>query len=206
MKLTENDCKKIEDAVSKAEELNKLEIIPMILKQSDFYPAAHFRCALLFALATPMIIYQLPISIENPVIYIWSQLPALFIGYLLPYKSKIKRFFSTRSELKEEVHQKAIESFFIHNIHQTKERTGILIFISLLEHKIEILTDIAVKEKFSKQELKKIIKSISYNLKKKNLIEAIVSGINECGELGRRYFPLNKEEENKNELSDKVLT
>ena len=57
MKINEQEKTLIEEAINKAESKTSGEIVPVILAQSDFYPAAHFRLALLCGILFSLICY-----------------------------------------------------------------------------------------------------------------------------------------------------
>lgn len=74
----------------------------------------------------------------DPILFLYVQAGAFLLGYLLAFGRKWKRFFITKREMKEEVYQKAIESFREYGLH--KESNTILLFASLLERRVEIIT------------------------------------------------------------------
>lgn len=192
----------IEQAVKQAEHGHHGEIFPLILKQSDFYPASHFRSALLWALAVPMGMYYSPFEFSDPIWYLWAQIPALLFGYCLAYFSSVKRFFSTRSEIEEEVAQKAVESFIEYGLHQTKNKTGVMIIVSLLEHRVRILADSAYDEIMKEDDWKALTKNLATEIKKNNLSQGMIETIEEVGRIMLRHFPLKEGEVQQNEIAN----
>ena len=57
MKISENEKQLVKTAIEKAEENTSGEILPVILKSSDMYPAAHFRGALLLSAISSFLTY-----------------------------------------------------------------------------------------------------------------------------------------------------
>lgn len=115
-----------------------IETYTLVVKKSDIYPASHFRCGLLFTGLASTVVYFLPFSMEDPITIFYIQAGAFLLGYLFAYSKKWKRFFTTKREMKEEVYQKALESFYDYNLN-TKGRT-VLLFASELERRIEAIT------------------------------------------------------------------
>lgn len=142
--LSQKELAGIEAVIKECEQKTDAEFVPVIVKQSDLYPAAHFRVAICLALLLPMALYYAPWTFYDPIWYLYSSLGGLILGYALAYNHRIKRFFSTRFELTEEVHQRASEYFLENGLHSTNKRTAILIFISLMEKRIEIIADMNV--------------------------------------------------------------
>ena len=204
MELNKTEREKIKEAISEAEKSTSGEIVPIVLKQSDLYPAAHFRCAIFFAFIPPLILYYSFVDVPDPMYFIWGQIPGLILGYFLAYSPRVKRLFSTQNELAEEVHQRAVQAFFNNNLHTTRDRTGILIMASLLEHRVEILADSGINEKVPPRTWRKVLNPMVKKIKKGNLTEGLCEAINSCGSILTEHFPIKPDD--KNELSNEVIT
>jgi putative membrane protein len=206
--ISANEKSEIERIIEQAEGGHRGEIVPMIVKSSDSYPAAHFRLALLFSFFSSMALYHFPYPIDDPIWYLWVQVPACILGYLLAYRPGFKRFFSTKAEMKEEVHQRALEAFVKTGVTQTKDRTGLLIFISMLEHRVELIADSGIHSKVDKDLWRQIVTGLSVHIKKGQLVAGLTSAINECGRVLNEHFPVESEQallEEKNELANKLI-
>ncbi len=195
---------KIEDAIQNAEALTSAEIIPIVLAQSDFYPAAHFRLAILCALSLNPIIHYIPWEWEEPTWYLWVQVPALIFGYFLGFRPSFKKLFSTSSEIKEEVHQKALELFHRHKVHTTKNRNGVLILVSLLERRVEIIPDHGIIQNIESNKIQQIIKRMTRTIKREGVESGLIFGIQALGELFQEKFPIQSETDRPNELSNSL--
>ena len=200
-------CKEsIQKAIESAESKTSGEIVPVLLKQSDLYPAAHFRAAIFFGFLPPLFLYYSPLDIPDPMYFIWAHLPGLIVGHLLAYIPRLKRIFSTRKELSEEVHQRALQSFFNNELHTTEGRTGILIMVSLLEHRVEILADTGINEKVAPRTWRKIITPLTKRIRRGQITEGLCEAITQCGDTLAEYFPLTNPAEDKNELPNTLVT
>lgn len=209
MKLTKADKEQIKLAVETAEKNTRGEIVPMILKRSDAYPAAHFRAAITLGLVLGFALYYFPFyEPDDALIYIWTLMGGMFLGYCLCFHRKIKTFFLSKKEVSEEVHQRALEAFFHEGIHNTKERTGILLFISSLEHRAELIADCGINEKVDKEAWDEILRPMLQGLKEGNPGAAITKAVQECGALLEKHFPFTGDQKEKdvNELSDQIIT
>jgi putative membrane protein len=111
MKITNIDKEKIKLAIKEVELKTSGEIVPVILSQSDFYPAAHFRLALIIGIFSSLICYY-TYDFDDPILLIWSQVLGLIVGYLLAYLPFLKRIFTTQKEINEEVYQRSLEIFY----------------------------------------------------------------------------------------------
>jgi len=206
--LNEDQIENIKKAIGEAESKNTGEIIPLIVKASDNYTVANYRIALfftviffaLFCLALPEWVFtHINLSL------FWPLLALLAIGHLLSLNNSIFAFFIRKKEKVEEVKQRALQGFLHHNLHHVTDHNGILIFISLLEKRIEIIADTGISQKADEKDWTKIIKKLTSDIKKGNLEQGLILAIKKCGELLDEHFPLSPDEKKENLLENKVL-
>lgn len=203
MKLTIEDKALIKKAIVSAETKTSGEIVPVILSKSDFYPAAHFRLALIMGILFSFICYY-TVDFEDPIMLLWIQIPGMITGYLLAHIAFVKRLFTTKSEMNEEVYQRALEIFHNHSVSMTKDRTGIMIYISLLERKVEVLADSGISQKVDKDYWDKLVATLLIQIAEKKLVKGLASAISECGKSLEESFPIQSDDTN--EISDDLIT
>ena len=131
------------------------------------------------------------------------QIPGLYIGYSLGTFGVVLRPFLARSKIDEEVHQRALQAFFSRDLHATKDRTGILVMASLLEHRVEILADTGINAKVSQETWQGILTELIGKIKSGELTEGICNAVRECGEVLAEDFPGTHD--NPNEISNKII-
>ena len=81
--------------------------------------------------------------------------------------------------------------------------SGILLFFSVLERKIQIVADSGIASKISQKTWKDLANSLVEGFKSKNPTETIVKAIEECGQILAKEFPAQNE--NPNELPDGLV-
>ena len=200
--LTQSERDRISQAVLEAEKLTTGEIVPMIVAQSDDYPGARWRLAIVIALLFGFLAYFF-LDDFDPAWILWVQIPGLYIGYGLGNFSVILRPFLASSKIDEEVHQRALQAFFSRDLHATKDRTGILVMASLLEHRVEILADTGINAKVSQETWQGILTELIGKIKSGELTEGICNAVRECGEVLAEDFPGTHD--NPNEISNKII-
>jgi putative membrane protein len=205
--LTQSERDRISDTVREVEKQTTGEIVPMIVGRSDDYPGARWRLAivtaLLFGALTYFFLTNFFLDNIDPVWILWAQIPGLYAGYWLGSFGDVLRPFLLSSKIDEEVHQRAVQAFFSHNLHATKDRTGILVMVSLLEHRAEILADTGINAKVPRDTWQKILNDMIGKIKSGDLTEGICTAVSECGEVLIKEFPGSHE--NPNEISDRVI-
>jgi putative membrane protein len=203
MNISKQDKNLIAEAVKQAEGLTAGEIVPVILKQSDFYPAAHFRLCLIFGILAGLITYQ-SYDFDDPLVLLWAQIPGFILGYFLAYIPVLKRMMTPKNKMAEEVRQRAIEVFYEQNVSNTKDRTGIMIYVSLLERKVEILADCGINEKVEPDHWHNLMSKLVIDIKSETLRVGLVKAIMACGQTLSHHFPL--QDDDTDELANELIT
>ena len=200
--LTQPDRDRISCAVREAEKQTTGEIVPMFVVQSDDYPGARWRLAIVTALLFGFLAYFFLYDFD-PVWILWAQIPGLYFGYWLGSFGAVLRPFLLSSKIDEEVRQRAVQAFFSRDLHATKDRTGILIMASLLEHRVEILADTGINAKVSQDTWQGILTGMIGKIKSGDLTEGFCTAVRECGDVLAKDFPGTHD--NPNEISDKII-
>lgn len=88
------------------------------------------------------------------------------------------------------------------NMHQTKERNGVLIYIATLSKKIAIVGDEGIHQKLGNEYWENSILKLTRQFHENRKAEALVECIIECGHLLGKFFPRGHDD--KNELSNEL--
>lgn len=203
MKITAQDKERIKEAIKKVELKTSGEIVPVILRQSDLYPAAHFRSALIVGILFSLLCYYF-YDFVDPIALILAQIPGVIVGYLLAHIPFVKRMLITKSEIEEEVYQRSLEIFYKHNVSMTRDRTGIIIFISVLERKVEVLADCGINEVVSENYWNELVSNLSRRIARGEMIDGVIESIDTCGHNLIESFPIK--EDDTNEICDELIT
>ena len=200
--LNEQDAEKIRHAVGEAESRTRGEIIPMIVHASDPYAHLHVAGGIAFAI-TAFAIGAAFWPKSHPSSFLIFEIIGYAAGNLLFRLDSIKRLFLTRREMGAKVLDRALRAFYEHDLHKTKESTGILILASLLERRVQILADRGIHEKVGDAEWRKAANLLTRALKEKRTGDGFCEAIAVCAEVLARHFP--GDGENPNELPDQPI-
>ena len=187
--FNKEEQQKIEAAVRAAETKTSGEIVPIVVESSYDYPRAELIGGGTLALAVGLIVSWL-FGGES----IWWFLPIFIVGFfvfqqLIHHLPALKRKLIHPDELTEEVKEKALVSFIEHGLHETRDRTGILILISLFEHRVQVLADSGINEKVPEHTWEELVDIIVAGLKSGDSCTATCQAIERCGELLQEHFP-----------------
>lgn len=203
MKITNADKEKITNIIKEAELKTSGEFVPVILNNSDHYPAAHYRLALIISGALSIGTYYF-LDLTDPIILLWASLAGLLTGYLLAFIPFIKKIFITKEEINEETYQRALQAYFELGVTHTKRRTGVMIFLSLLEKRVFILADAGINEVVAKDYWNDQIAVLTNSLKQGDVVIGMEKVIEQIGEKLKENFPIT--DDNKNEISNTLVT
>lgn len=106
------------------------------------------------------------------------------------------------SKCKTDPLEKAILIFQKLNMHHTKLRNGVLIFIALNDRKFSIVGDQGIYSKVEPDFWNSTKKLMQEKMSSGQMIEGIITGIKEAALQLQKYFPSS--ENNKNELSNDI--
>lgn len=228
--FSDTEKKQIESAVRNAESQTSGEIVAMVVDSSDSYRDIDTLAGITLAAAVSIVPSELLFIYSDallgkvfPSLGWMSKVPdsarftsALMLFIVLtvilhiPFKlitaniPKIKRLLVPLKRIDFEVRERALRAFHEHGLSATRDATGVLFLLSVLERRVYVLADRGIYEKIKQETLNRYASSISRGIKEGKGCEALCSAINEAGrELGK-YFP--RKGDDKNELSDSIIT
>lgn len=192
--FTSEEKQRIEAAVRAAEAKTSGEIVPMVVDDSYEYPRAELIGGGTLALATGLLV-SWAIGGES----IWWFLPVFLVSFfafqqLIRKLPDLKRKLINPDELTEEVKEKALVSFLEQELHHTRDRTGILILISLFERRVQVLADSGINAKVSENTWDELVEIIIAGLKSDDACTAVCKAVERCGELLTEHFPVKDDD------------
>jgi len=225
--FTDAEKEKIRIAVENVEASTSGEIATMVVDRSDSYREAEILGAVLTAGLIALIIEVLleyiivtsslrgwsDISHQSAQIFlhgisVWTYIPMVFLlffpsRYLYRKFPTLKLPLVGRRRVEEAVRERAVRAFFEKELYRTREETGVLIFISILEHKVWILGDRGIDRKIPVTLWREFAHELSIGLHENRACETLCDIIGKMGRELAQYFP--RRADDANELSDKLI-
>ncbi len=203
------DLDKIQAAVKEAESRTSGEIVPYVVEQSDPYEEAVWRCAGLITLLTLVSMFFVhrftdfwfPVSVRE--LALATMLAGGLGAVAAHFIPLLKRFFAGKDTLHRRVTTRATEAFVSEEVFNTRDRTGILIFISSFEREVIVLGDSGINAKVEQHEWDRIVEMIITGINTKKSADGLIDAIRACGELLERKG-IEKRADDKDELSDSL--
>ena len=209
--FTEDDLRKIHDAVQAAERRTRGEIVPMVARSSARYSDARYLSGLSFALLTLTVLLTWDLGWEQHVLHLhhpgWTVLGvvlAFAVGYGAGSLPPVIRFFTSNERMAFKVRRRAELAFYEHGLHKTREGTGILIMASLLERRVQVLADKAINDRVPLGTWDTLVNDLVQGIKDGWPTEAFCKVIAKCGDLLAEHFPA-RPGDNPDELADDLI-
>ncbi len=195
----------IEQAVGEAEKKTSGEIVPVVATASGRYDRAEDVFGVLCALVAVTVAWLLfqDVTVKSGD---WASrlttvlgLPWILLliaggfalGSLLATRfPALKLPFLTRREMQEEVERNARALFQQLRVRRTAGGTGILLYVSLLEHTVRVMGDDNVAERIDEQGWAEIRDAILDGIRQGKPAEGLQHGISISGDLLAKDFPI----------------
>ena len=201
--LDEARQEQIHQAVIAAERRTVGEIIPVVLERSDDHPQANWLSSIVTVLlASVLLAPWLPWG--NPIGLLASQLGFGVLGFLLSFVLPgFKRAFVSDERAAAVAAEQALQEFYTLGLHRTEAQTGVLLFVSLFEHRVIVLGDEGIDAKVTPELWKSVEEAILTGVKQGDLSKGLTQGIGLCADVLEEHFPWTKGD--RNELPDRVI-
>lgn len=211
--FSEQDLQRIKDAVQKAEQNISGEIVPVMVARSGRYASAHYKAAVLcasFAFVVMIVCDRYVFSsasnalFYDPVFIFFTVALAGFVGALVPrFSEPLKRLLAGQKTLDLAALRRAESAFLEEEVFNTRQRTGIMIFISFFEHDVIVMADKGINSVVDKSQWDEIVADLIAHFREERVIDGLEKAIAKCGDvLLNKGF--RKSEDDINELPDNL--
>lgn len=211
LKLTAEERERISLAVRAAEQSTNAEIVPMIVSRSGLYRDAQHRAGLLLALSALTIMLTTEVlwlpwgwHASNAAWLILATLAAYGAGAWLGTQVPFIRLLTSTDRMLLKVKLRAERAFAQHAVAQTRERTGVLIMVSLLEHQIYVLADQPLFQRVPVERWSLVVEIAVGRLRSGDIVGGLCQSIQACGALLAEVCP-GHPDDNPNELSNELV-
>lgn len=219
--LNEQDRNRISAAVSEAEALSDGEIVTIITPQSDAYHdvGLHYAILAIFLLLAAVATFpaalaewamdcfggwEHDLSPSMLMTILLGAMLALFliVRYALAWQP-LRMILTPKATKIRRVRREAIAMFRACARGRTRGRTAILIYLSLAEHRAEIIADEDISAQVSPEIWGEAMASLIHHVRGGNAGEGMVQAIGQIGAILARHIP--KSIDNPDELPNAVI-
>jgi|WetSurMetagenome_2_1015567.scaffolds.fasta_scaffold11310_3 putative membrane protein len=205
--FSDQDLARIKQAVEAAETKTSGEIVPYVVEQSDDYERVVWRGAsaagglaiLIFLAIHAFTVVWLPFALPIVLAVIMAAFGAGMV--LVHFVPAVKRLLAGRTLLQKRVSQRAAEAFIAEEVFDTRERTGILLFVSVLERHVLVVGDSGINARVKQEEWDDVVQSVVRGIRSGSPAAGIVEAVGKCGVLLEHHGVVRRADD-KDELRD----
>lgn len=208
--LNEQQRQEVEAAVAAAETQTSCEIVPVVATASGRYDRAEDVIGLWLAVIAAISVWLLLPPQANEA-GDWGGVP-IYVGVLIMIAAVIvafiagafagsrigwlRRLFTPRQQMLDEVAARAREVFFDQRVHHTRRATGMLIYVSLFERMAVVLGDQSVVDKLGQPFIDQLCQHLTEGLRQGSPTDAICSVVAQAGSDLAEHLPRREGDEN----------
>lgn len=190
--LREDDLARVRRAVEEAERRTAGEIVPYVVDASDDYDGALWQGAALGALGGCLAAFAFHFlwGFWGGSLLLWSLLPtaggaALGLSAVVLTPSS-RRWLTPDATLERRVELRAAAAFVESEVFATRDRTGVLLFVSLLEHKVLVMADSGIHRAVDQATWDRLAAELAAGIRDGRTADALVEAVARTGEILER--------------------
>ncbi|ATQ68601.1 MULTISPECIES: TPM domain-containing protein [Methylosinus] len=193
MPISNADQARISAAIHAAEQKTAAEIVCVLARRSsDYLYVAPLWAALMALIAPwPLVIFT---RLDIRTILVIQTLIFVVITLILSYP-RFRLAATPRAVKRARAHRASIEQFFTRGVAGTRERTGVLIFVSLGERYARVVADEGIAVKISDEQWRCALDLLLAEVRRGRIADGFVAGIEECARLLAQHVPPGGAEE-----------
>ncbi|MBS0268584.1 MAG: TPM domain-containing protein [Proteobacteria bacterium] len=185
--ISAKDEERISAAITEAERNTSGEIVAVLAEQSSRYQHIPFMWAGLLALVIP---WPLIYYTWMPVQWIFLIQLLVFLAFLaLAWHPRVRTSLVPKAILNANTRRRASEQFLAQNLHTTEGRTGVLIFVSLAEKRVEVIADSGIDALVQQGTWQKIVDELTADIGAGRAVDGFERAIKNIGDLLATHFP-----------------
>ena len=202
-RLSSEETRRITRAVKTAESGTAGEIVTAVIPESDDYAGRE----LLFGIAVAVVVQVILVLVTSPLerfldSLLWtesrvilpltmmsSSLLAGAMAYALAQVPAVDRVVVGRRIMAEAVRRRALRHFVESAAYDTVDRTGVLLFISVLERRVELIADKGINDKVEAGVWEGILAGLIRDIRENRTAEGIEAAVVKVGGILAEHVP-----------------
>jgi putative membrane protein len=197
--ISESDTKAIAERVALAERRTAGEIVVVISARSGEYGTERAAFSLIVTLLVAVAAYLLAPWV--PALWILTaQAPLWLLLFWVSGLAGLLRLIVPRAEQEEQVQARAKQLFIDAGVTETRERSGVLLFLSEAERRVELLADRGIHERVGKEAWQASVDRVVGAIHHGEARAGIMAAVDAIADDLARHFPPRSDDEN--ELPD----
>jgi putative membrane protein len=200
--ITVADRQRIEAAIRAAEARTSGEFVTVVARTSDHYLTLPILYASGLALMTPLVLWLLRIETQALPLFLIQVAVFVTLALVFLWPPVTMRLVPHGAKLHHAA-RLAREQFFMRGLHETADRHGVLLFVSVAERYVEIVADRGIHAKVPDGAWDGIVGDFTRTVGEGRVADGFVLAIERCGGLLASHFP--RRPEDRDELANRLF-
>ncbi len=201
MLIDEAGAERIAARIAEIERETDAELVTVLARRSDDYVYIPALWAALVALTVPWILHWSALWLDTDELLV-AQVAAFVVVFALYRLPPVLRRVIPATVRDWRASSLARRLFLEQGLHHTAGETGVLIFVSELEHYVEILADRGIDQHVGHERWQQIVDAFTARVKAGETTEGFLECVDACGALLVEHVPATRE---KNELPNHLV-
>jgi putative membrane protein len=133
-------------------------------------------------------------------VYIALQVAIFILAALIASIPPVRRALTPGTLKTARVKRAAMDQFLSQGLHQTRDRTGVLIFAALAEHRVEVIADEGIYKAAPNTVWDEVVADLVAGLKRGKVADGFVAAVTRTGQILASHVPVKGDDSN--ELPD----
>jgi putative membrane protein len=200
--LSEQDSQRIQQAILRLEQRSAAEFVVAVVPRSDSYAGPRAVVTMCWAFAAAALYLEL-----------WPQLPAIgavllqvpvaLVAWTLIGLPPVFRKLIPRAAAEHAVQARAFQLFAERGVHETRDRTGMLLLLSELERRVTLLGDRGIHERVGTEGWQKHVAHIVARIHEGRTADGVLEVLQELEVALARGVPIRPDD--RNELPNEIV-
>ena len=204
--LRPGSAETIAEAVKAAEMKTTGEVVPMLVRRSS--TIGHVPFILTASMVAVFMVvdgpgWQAEYFGAHWTWYLVDTLGLLVAAALLARVPFVQRLLTVREDMTDQVNMRAEVEFYESHMHQTRDATGILLFVSMMEHRAVVLADEAIDARVPGETWEEVCALLVAGIRNGDIAAGFATAIGRCGDILAAEFPVKTDDTN--ELFDHLV-
>jgi putative membrane protein len=197
--LSETEQAQVAERVAAAERATAGEIVVVVAERSAGYERQRAAFSFVVTLAVAVAVYTLVHSI--PVIWVlFGQAPLALFAWWLSGVPGLTRWLVPEEARREAVAARAKQTFVEQGVIETRQRSGVLLYLSEVEHRVELVADRGIHERVGAELWQSTVARVVEAIHGGRAAEGIMAAVDAIGACLAANFPPTADDTN--ELSN----
>ena len=200
MNISQQDRERISAAIRTAEATTSGEIVCVLAHTSSDTTALPILLAAVVAVALPWLLVALTAFSVHRILLL--QTAVFFVLATLLSLPRVRVALLPRAARRAAAYRAATEQFHIRGVSRKKDRSGILIFVSLAERYARIIADEGIVARVPQSEWQGAVDLLVAHMRAGRVADGFIAAIEACGSVLMANFP--RTEMSRDELPDRI--